>query len=148
MSPIPPPRDKNGEVLPHNHSQVADQDRVIRRISDQFIAPDEKSPSGKRISSMAFQPSTDGSKGMSVDLEAFMIADQIDPRRFVTTPRFMGSVFFSTGTLRGDGLLVGYEPIDGNPYHGGVWGSFTKGKQRKLLKSSQWYVKIDGVDLS
>ncbi len=68
-----PPLDDNGEVLPHDHQGIADADRVIRRISDEHVVSDPKVLGGKRISTLAFQASSDGNRGMSVDLEVSIL---------------------------------------------------------------------------
>jgi hypothetical protein len=90
---------------------------------------------------------------MSVDIEPFIVAAGEDPKTYVTTPRWVGSVQFTAGALRGEGFKVGYDPLEetptepANPHHGEVWGDFTKGKQRRLLGMAEWFVPIPGVDL-
>jgi hypothetical protein len=143
----PPPRNKAGEVIPHDHSQIAQDDRIIRRISDYHVVPDSKAPSGRRISTAAYQESSGGCGGMSVDLERSIICAGIDPRAFVTTPQFMGSVWFTAGCLRSERLQVGFDPLPQNAHHGEVWGVKDKHK-RKLQKAAAWFVPIPGVDLS
>lgn len=68
-----PPRDANGVVVPHDHTGIADADRIIRRISDEHVVSDAKAPGGRRVSTLAFQSSTDGNCGMSVDLESSIV---------------------------------------------------------------------------
>lgn len=142
-----PPLDENGKVLPHDHPGIANEDRVIRRISEEHFVADVKVSGGKRISTMAFQASSDGNRGMSVDLEASIIEAGLDARGFVTTPKFLGSVWFSAGFLRSEAFMVGYEPLVDNVHHGEVWGTFSKGRQKKLLNSAQWFVEVMGVSL-
>lgn len=142
-----PPLDENGEVLPHDHQGIANVDRVIRRISEEHFVTDAKVAGGKRISTMAFQASTDGSRGMSVDLESSIIAGGLDARKFVTTPRFLGSVWLLVEFLRSETYLVGYEPLIDNAHHGEVWGKFSKGQQKKLLNNAKWFVEVEGVAL-
>jgi hypothetical protein len=142
-----PPRDADGIVLPHNHSGISDVDRVIRRISEEHIVVDAKAPGGRRVSTLAFQNSTEGNRGMSVDLEGSIIEAGLNAASFVTTPRFTGSVWFTAGHLRSESFLVGYDPLPDNPHHGEVWGSFTRGRRNGLLASAQWFVPIDGVSL-
>ena len=81
---------------------------------------------GKRISSAAFQPSSieqDPYRGLSVDLEALIIADRGDPRAHVTTPQQPGSVVLVVEDFRSRDFLVGYDPTitPPNKYHGQVW---------------------------
>lgn len=142
----PPPRDPNGAVQPHDHDEITTGDGVIRRVSQQFIATGADGQ--PRVSSMALQPSSELNGGMSVDLERSIAEAGIDPRAFVTTPIFMGSVRFEAGQLRAEDMKVGFHPVPGNDHHGEVWGSFSKGKRARLLKIAQWFVAIEGVALS
>lgn len=142
-----PQRDAAGVVVPHDHPGIADTDRIIRRISDEYVVADTKVPGGKRVSTMAFQPSTDGNRGMSVDLESSIIDAGVDAKAFVTTPKYTGSVWFSAGFLRAETLQVGYDPLPENPHHGEVWGSFTKGRRNRLLAAARWFVEIKDVYL-
>ncbi|UYY60135.1 hypothetical protein [Sphingomonas sp. S2-65] len=148
--PTPPPRDAAGAVTPHDHTDIDDADVVIRRISELQVSRDKDGK--RRISSLAYQGS--GSNGgMSVDVLPFVVADGRDPREWVTTPRWIGSVKFSAGFLRGLSLKVGYNPIpevDGlpaNPYHGEVWGISSKGQKNALKRAAEWFVEIDGVEV-
>ncbi len=143
-----PPRDANGVVVPHDHPGIADADRIIRRISDEHIVSDVKAPGGRRVSTLAFQSSTNGNCGMSVDLESSIVNAGLDAPSFVTSPRFMGSVWFHAAHLRSETFQVGYDPLPENPHHGEVWGSFTRGRKNRLLASAQWFVPITGVSLS
>lgn len=85
---------------------------------------------------------------MSVDLEALIMEMGADPRVYVTTPRFMGSVRFEAGRLRTEGLMVGYEPLPDNACHGEVWGAFTRSLQRRLQAAATWFVQIDDVSVT
>lgn len=143
----PPPRDGNGEVTAHDHQGIDNADKIIRRISPEHIVSDEKAASGKRVSKFAFQPSTHGNLGMSIDIEKLIIEAQINAAEFVTQPPFVGSVWFEAGFLRSKKLVVGYDPIEDNPYHGEVWGNFTDGTRKSMLRAAQWYVEIEDVDL-
>jgi hypothetical protein len=157
--PLSPPRDEDGHVVPHNHPEILAGHGVIRRISDEYIVFDEKIL-GQRISSMAFRASTARNGGMSVDLQNEIEKAGLDAKKYVTTPRWFGSVRFEAGQLRNEGFMVGADPIealpgaetrvgvDSNPYHGEVWGNFTKGKQRRLLQLCEWFVRIDGVSIT
>ncbi len=142
-----PPRDKSGEVIPHDHAEIGSADRIIRRISEQYRVVDQKASSGFRVSSMAFQASTEGNRGMSVDLEPSILEAGLDAPRFVTQPPFIGSVWFEAGYLRSETLQVGYDPLDDNVHHGEVWGNLTRGRRNRLLKTAKWYVEMQGVDL-
>ena len=49
--------------------------------------------------------------------------------------------------MRSEGFQVGSDPLEDNPYHGEVWGQFTKGKKKKLMSMCRWFVPLDGVAL-
>lgn len=140
----PPPRDDAGNVTPHNHEGIQANDGVIRRVSGQQIVMDEKA-GGRRLSSMAFKASTGANAGMSVDLQQEIEQAGLDARTYVTTPRWTGSLRFEAGPLRAEGFMVGFDPLPDNPYHGEVWGSFSKDKQKRLRQICEWFVPIDGV---
>lgn len=142
----PPPLDDSGSVVPHNHAGIRNHDGIIRRISDEQVVFDEKI-GARRISSMAFKASTGHNSGMSVDLEASILEAGLDPRDYVTTPRWTGSIRFVTQQLRAEGFSVGYDPLPENPHHGEVWGTFNKTNQRRLRQICEWFVKIDGVSI-
>jgi hypothetical protein len=138
-----PPRDAEGKVRPHNHEGIEPADGVIRRVSPQFMVDDPKIQ-GKRLSSMAFQPSTDNYGGMSVDLQSLIEEAGLDPRRYVISPPWIGAVRFTAGTLRAEGLKVGYDPLPPeNPYHGEVWGNFTRALRKRLAELAEWFVRLD-----
>jgi len=89
---------------------------------------------------------------MSVDLEANIIAANLDPKEYVTTPIFTGSVSFLAGAARGLNLWVGYDPIPDNPYHGEVWGNprpnrFSGSQKKGLHNACEWYVPLVGVEI-
>jgi hypothetical protein len=141
--PLSPPRDANGEVIPHDHPEILADQIVIRRISEKQIVTDR---GGQRIiSSIAFKPSSGPNGGMSVDLESLILARGRDPRAYVTTPTWTGSVWFRVEVLRGEGLQVGYDPIPDNDCHGEVWGARTRAQWRRLQHLAAWYVEIAQV---
>lgn len=142
--PQPPQRNDAGEVVPHDHAEILNPHLVIRRISSNHIVTDAAGQ--RRLSSMAFKPSSGPNGGMSVDVEPFIADAGYDPRVFVTTPRWTGSVSFVVGELRARALRVGYDPIPENEFHGEVWG--TRGQFRQLQAMSHWYVEIPDVALA
>jgi hypothetical protein len=145
--PLQPPRDASDNVVPHDHEEILNEHGVIRRVSDQFIVDDEKSPTGRRISKMLFQASSGTNGGMSVDLQNEIEKNGYDAKVYVTTPRFFGSVRLQAGQYRNLGFRVGADPIPMNEYHGEVWGTFSKGKQNRLLGLCDWFVPIPGVSI-
>ncbi len=142
----PPPRDVNGEVTPHDHHEILDQDWIIRRISALQISDDPK-VGGKRISSLAFKSSGGANGGMSVDLRQQIEDAGHNAETYVTTPRWIGSLIMNVGGVRGEAFLVGFHPLGDNPHHGEVWGTFSSPKQQRLRELSQWFVPIPDVSI-
>lgn len=142
----PPPRDKQG-VIPHDHREIYPDDLVIRRVSAAWEVDDPKAPTGKRLSLMAFEKSSGPNGGMSVDLKRQIEEAGIDPKLWVTTPRWTGSVTLPIGALRENDFQVGFDPLDDNPYHGAVWGQFSRARKKLLMSICSWLVPLDGVTL-
>jgi hypothetical protein len=144
---LSPPRNAAGQVEPHDHSGILARDGVIRRISRQYVILDKDGR--QRVSTMAFTPSSAAQGGgLSVDLQREIEESGLDTMKFVTNPPWIGSVRFTAQQLRDEGFRVGFDPLPpGNPFHGEVWGRFTKGKQKQLLRLAQWFVAIPGVGL-
>ena len=133
---------------------------LIRRINPvEHVVPDENR-GYLRLSTKAFSSSSEMPYGMSVDVLNLMTRAGVDPKLFVTTPKFTASVQFTAGTARTAGLWVGFDPLEKegnnpeNPYHAEVWSQprpekkFTKSQQRSMLNSCQWFVEIPGVQIS
>jgi len=144
MSIRQPLRNNQGEVVPHDHEDIRNEDGVIRRISELQLVFDEKIGC-RRISSLAFNMSSGLNGGMSIDLQRLIEEDGLDARHFVTTPQWTGSVRFEAGQLRAEDLQVGFDPLPNNPYHGEVWGNITRSKQKRLRQLCSWFVPIKGV---
>lgn len=142
----PPPRDDQGVVVPHDHDEIFSDDQIIRRISVQQLVNDEKS-GGLRISSLAFNPSKGTNGGLSVDLKRQIEEAGLDARQYVTDARWLGAVYFTAGALRENGFIVGFDPLVSNPYHGEIWGGFTRPQKNKLRQLCRWFVQIDNVEI-
>ncbi len=134
-----PPLDADGNVEIHDHAGILADHGVIRRISGDHLVDDEKT-GGKRVSSIAFQPSSGPNAGMSIDLQNSIEEAGLDPKVFVIAPPFLGAVRFTAGSLRAQGFQVGFEPLPTNPHHGEVWGNFTTGKKKWLQKNAEMFV--------
>ncbi len=147
-----PPRDENGAIKPHNHNEIVPEGLLIRRIDPAQHLVHDENRNCTRISTKAFQPSSELNGGMSVDLNQLMQAASIDAAKFVTTPKHVGSVSFTAGAARSEKLLVGYDPLEDNRYHGEVWGDtkpnkFSKAQSKALISACTWFVKIPNVEI-
>lgn len=147
----PPPRKADGTVAPHDHPEILGADGVIRRVSEQQVVFDAKL-GGKRLSTKAFKPSSGHEGGLSVDLQRLIEEAGLDAKAYVTSPRWIGSIRFVAEGLRAEGFRVGFEPISGsseyaNPFHGEVWGDFTRARITRLSQICEWFVGLDGVAL-
>lgn len=141
-------------VEPYDEVGIAGPDLIIRRIDPEQHVVDDDNRNCRRISTKAYSPSSGENGGMSVDIEQLMIADDVEPKAYVTSPKYVGSVAFTAQSLRDVGLRIGYDPIPNvNPYHGEVWGTevkpsrFTGAQRNAILSSASWYVQILGVEL-
>jgi hypothetical protein len=139
-----PPTSEAGQVVPHDHPELSRTDVVIRRISSEWVV--EKN-GRKRLSSIAFNPSSDGS-GMSIDIERLIVEKGLEPAIYVTTPAHVASVTFEIGDARNAGLLVGYYPLPDNDCHGAVWGHFHRDQKRALAAASSWLVSLPGIEIA
>lgn len=137
----PPPRDDNGDVIPHDDAGIEAADGVIRRVSRHLVVDDPKT-GGKRLSTMAFQASTGQNGGLSIDLQRLIEEAGLDAKKFVLSPPWIGAVRFTAGALRSEGLKIGCDPTPNNPSHGQAWGDFTKKLRNRLLVLAEWFVPL------
>lgn len=116
-----------------------------------------KGRNGPRLSSAVLEPSSqdvDPYGGLSVDLEALMLTDGVDPAQPVGTAHSVGAIVLAVSAFRSRHFLVGYDPLPENPYHGAVWenaarsAKLTRGTKRALLKEAAWLVALPGVAIS
>jgi hypothetical protein len=146
------PKDGDGEVTPHNHPDLIDDRRLIRRISGDYIVRDDNR-GGNRISSAAFK--NDPRRGyLSVDSENCITDKGADPVAWVTSPQWRGALVISVEHVRGidpattdkDRWLIGMVPLPDNGCHGAIWGKITAGQSNDLQRLSDWLVPIPGVE--
>ena len=147
-----PPRDAVGKVTPHDHEEIAAADFLIRRIDPKLHVVQDDNLNCRRLSSKAFSPSSEEGGGMSVDIEKLIKDDGLDPATFVTSPKYLGSIRFTAEACRAANLLVGYDPLTENPYHGEVWGErkpnrFSRTQQKAICAASTWLVPILDVQI-
>jgi hypothetical protein len=134
--------------MPHNHPEIGSADGIIRRITEQHIVTE--ADGSRRLSSLAFSPSSGLHGGMSIDLQAQIEEAGLNCREFITTtaPQCIGAVRFEAGALRRANLQVGFDPRPTNPHHGEVWGNFTRAMKTKTLpRLASWFIQIDGVSI-
>jgi hypothetical protein len=89
---------------------------------------------------------------MSVDLKSLCQLSGVDPAQHihpnkVAKERWPGAIEIQVGFLRSLGFMVGFEPLDENPFHGGVWGHFSKLNKRRILQAARWLIPIEGVSI-
>lgn len=145
--------------MPYDEREIGNDDIIIRRIDPRQHVVWDHDRNCERVSTKAFQASTKLNSGMSVDIEKMIQRDGINPREWVTSPRFKGSVFFLAEVARNLGLRLGYEPVEAdgnvaaNPYHGEVWGpeekpfKFTQSQQKGIHAAVEWYVELEGISI-
>lgn len=138
---------------PYDEPEIGNDDQIIRRVDPQQHVVFDENTQRLRLSSKLFSPSSGPSGGMSVDIPRLIEHAGIDVRSFVINPKYSGAVYFVAIDARKAGLRVGYDPIDGNPYHGEVWGAadtpnrFTVRQKRMLARASRWFVALPDVDI-
>jgi hypothetical protein len=140
--PTQPPRDADGEVTPHDHPDIKNQDGIIRRVASHHIVVDPKAVGGHRPSSSLFNPSSGKAGGVSIDLQRPIEEAGMNSKGFVSNPPWLGAIILKAQDFRTESLIVGYDPVPENPYHGQVWGNFTGATKKKLLGLAAWYVQI------
>jgi hypothetical protein len=145
------PRDGAGNVAPHDHPDLQGDNRVIRRISEQFVVPSANG--GRRLSSAVFK--NDPRQGyLSLDSEKCILDLPDEPATYVITPVWVGALIISCAQFRsaqepkhGDAIWkIGMVPVDGNDCHAGAWGKITAGNSNELQRRSDWLVPIPGVE--
>ncbi len=146
-------------VEPYDEEEISAADLIIRRVPEhQLVWDDNGEVRRRRISSGLYSKSSGPKEGMSVEVEALIQKDGLNPREYVITPDFQGAVSFTAESIRALDLMIGYHPIKDepnvpdNPYHGEVWRKeearkFTGAQEKGLRAAAQWYVEIEGVDL-
>jgi hypothetical protein len=145
LLPAPPPLDHDGNVIPHDHPDILDEDGIIRGVSAQHLVDDPKVVGRRRISSVLFNPSSGKNGGLSVDLLRPMVEAGIDPAERLTSRRWLGALLLKARDFRKEKLKVGYHPLPHNSFHGEVWGNFSDGCKRRLLTIAESLVPVPGV---
>jgi hypothetical protein len=116
-----PPRDTDGNVLPHNDPvTIPDEWTLLRHIHNEQWDARSRQTGSPRPQSNAFAFSTEGSRSMSVDIEPPMRDDGLPPTYYAFKAG-KGVVRITARRARELHFLVGSEPIPGNRHHGGIW---------------------------
>jgi hypothetical protein len=111
--------------------------RLFRRISENYLVPAPDAPGGRRISSAAFSPSSDGS-GVSVNIEDEMQRRGISPADLLALPpNAVGVAFVSAAQVRAEQLDVNRQPLPDDPSHGNITGNVTGAKRKRLARAAQ-----------
>jgi hypothetical protein len=128
--PAPPPRDADGKIVPHDHSDILGSHHVIRHTT-----PNDLHSEGDgtvRLASGAFSESSAG--GMSVDIEDWMAEDGLHALYYVVEPTH-GAVRLNVGQLRELGFKVGWDPDGGHKHHGAVWGIGNGSPRKRRIRA-------------
>lgn len=140
-----PPRDEDGWVEPYDDPDIIDTDCVIRYIHPIYHVTFDSNLGRQRLSSGAFSPSKDGSRGMSVDLQRNMRDAGLDGLSRLPSEEH-GAVQLTVADLRQLDLLIGSTPRADNEFHADVWHTHKESTRKKIRKLARWLRKPDGYD--
>jgi hypothetical protein len=141
---IAPPRDAQGNVIPHDHQEILSEHNVIRHIVPPQDLHRDQTTGITRVASGAYSESSEG--GMSVDIEDWMTVDGVPPLHYVTDDS-QGAVRLNVGALRGEGLKIGWDPLPENEHHGAVWGIGNgSGRRKRIARLADTIRKARGED--
>ncbi len=136
-----PPVDGDGVTLPHDHAGLDPSDIVIRLVPRQWRVAGAQ-PGVWRLSSEAFQNSSDKYRGCSVLIAKLAAEAGISIEKIVASRNMLGAISVTVGQIRGRGLKVGFDPLEDDPFHGQIWEKITRGTANTLLSSAAWSVPI------
>ncbi len=127
-----PPRDAEGRVQPHDHSQINSEDIMVRGIPEQWLILTDNGE--HRISSAAFQPSSEAhGGGLSLGAKKVLECRGTSVDEWAAG-RFVAVVCLEVAVLRNANLQVGWDPLDNDPAHCNAWGKFTRGFRKQLAR--------------
>jgi hypothetical protein len=126
-------------------SPVDDEVRLFRRITEHHLVAAPTEPLGRRISSAAFQPSTEDG-GISVSIEDTMDALGITTDDLMALDSAaLGLSYVIAGQVRAPdiGKDVERKPTADDPSHGNLVGPDSTGRRRKLARiaQGQWAIE-------
>jgi hypothetical protein len=139
--PTDPLRDANGNILPHDHEDIHDDDFVIRHIVPPHDLHPDPNSEITRVASGAYSESSGG--GMSVDIQRWMREDGLDDLYYLADES-VGATLIRVGDLRAMGLRVGWDPDSGHKHHAAVWGITNSNYRKKVWRVAQTLRKAEG----
>lgn len=137
---VPPQRNQDGKIIPHDHPEIVDDDFVLRHIVPPHDLHPDTTKNIVRVSSGAYSESSDS--GMSVDILRWMTEDGLDECHYLADET-VGATKVRVGDLRLMGLQVGWDPESGHPHHGAVWG-VKQSHRRKISRIAVTVRKAEG----
>lgn len=129
-----PPKDAEGCVEPHDHDQIYAADIMLRGIPERWIIRTDDG--GHRISTGAFQASSDKYKGMSLAAKKVLECEEKDINEWAAG-KFVAVVCFPVVKLRDVEILVGWDPNKDDPAHCNAWGKLRKSLQKEFAKKAK-----------
>jgi hypothetical protein len=119
-----------------NDPTISDQERLLRRIHEQQIVPDENREGTFRVSSGAFRD-----KELSIVIESLLRESGRRPDDVVANHDFHSLVAITAGLARKYEQAIVRDPEPDEPAHGLVYGN-KKQRQcdRALAASAEWVV--------
>ena len=122
-------------MVPHDHEEILPDDVMLRGIPERHILPVEGG--GVRISSGAFQTSSDG-RGGGFSLSAKKVLDclgkSVDEW---AAGRFGAVVCFPAEVLREAKMRIGWDPTPDDPSHCNAWGALGKSLRKRLARHAK-----------
>ena len=108
---------------------------MLRGIATEWIVstPD----GGRRISSGAFQSSTDTHAGMSLGAKKILDCTDTTVEEWAGG-RFAAVVCLPASKLRAVDVQVGWDPMPDDPAHCNAWGAISRGYKKRLAKDANW----------
>jgi hypothetical protein len=124
---------------------VDDSVRLFRRITKHHLKAAADEPLGVRVTSAAFQPSSQD-EGVSINLEDTMMKCEVSAEDLMDLPpEALGLSHVTAGQVRAPaiGKDVDRDPLPDDPSHGNIVGRDSTSRQRALAKlaTAQWVIE-------